>query len=97
MSLEKEQTTYARELAGLLPQLGKFVLIQGDTVVGVFADYEAALEAGYNKYGLDPFMVKKIQAVEQTQSFTRDISPCRIASNMMCLWGFITPKTLSSC
>jgi hypothetical protein len=78
MSLEKEQATYVRELAGLLPNIGKYVLIQGDTVVGVYSEYEAALGAGYDKFGLDPFMVKKIQAIEQTQSFTRDISPCRI-------------------
>jgi hypothetical protein len=53
-----------------LPELkgeneGRFVLIQADQVVDTFASYEDALKAGYGNFGLEPFLVKKIEAVEQ--------------------------------
>jgi hypothetical protein len=78
MSLENEIAVYARELPKLIPQSGRFVLIHGDEVVDTFPDYKAALRAGYEKFGLEPFLVKMIQAVEQVHCFTRDLSPCRI-------------------
>jgi hypothetical protein len=77
MALEKEMQTYERELPNLLQQEGKFALIHGVEVGGVYDTYEDALKAGYEKYGLGPFLVKRIQAVEQVQFFTRDIVPCR--------------------
>lgn len=77
MALEKETQTYERELANLLQQEGKFALIHEDEVGGVYDTYEDALKGGYEKYGLGPFLVKRIQAVEQVQYFTRDIVPCR--------------------
>ncbi len=73
MSLEKELETFKRELPGLLAQEGKFVLVAGDAVIGTYAAYEDALAAGYEKCGLKPFLVKKIQAVEQVQYFSRDV------------------------
>lgn len=76
MPLEKETTTYARELPNLINQAGKFVLIQGDIIVGVYETYEDALKVGYEKFRLTPFLVKQIQVVEQVHSFTRDLSPC---------------------
>ena len=77
LALEQELQTYKRELANLLPQQGKFVLIQDDKVIDVFGTYEDALKAGYKVAGLEPFMVKQIQAIEQVQFITRDIGlPC---------------------
>lgn len=73
MALEQELKTYQRELPSLLPQQGKFALIQDDRVIDVFGTYEDALKAGYKVAGLNPFMVKQIQAVEQVQFITRDI------------------------
>jgi len=73
MALEKEIETYNRELPGLLAQQGKFVVIHEDKVIGVFVSYEDALKLGYEKCGLNPFLVKKIQAVEQVQFFSRDL------------------------
>lgn len=73
MALEQELQTYLRELPTLLPQQGKFALIQDDRVIDVFGTYEDALKAGYKVAGLNPFMVKQIQAVEQVQFITRDI------------------------
>ena len=73
MALEKEIETYNRELPKLLSQQGKFVVISGDKVAGIFVSYEDALKAGYEKCGLKPFLVKRIQAVEQVQYFSRDL------------------------
>ena len=76
MALDTEIATYQRELPTLLAHEGKFVLIQGDTVVGVYDTYQDAIQSGYDKCGLNPFLVKRIQTVEQVQYFTRPISPC---------------------
>jgi hypothetical protein len=78
MALEKERQTYQRELPNLLPSEGKYVLIHGDGVVGVYDTYNDALKIGYDRFGLQPFLVKRIQAVEQVHCFTRNITPCPI-------------------
>jgi hypothetical protein len=56
---------------------GKFVLIRGEEIAGVWDTYADALEAGYEKYGLSPFLVKQVRGIEQVQVFTRGIVPCR--------------------
>ena len=73
MALEKENETYQRELPKLMASEGKFVVISGDSIVGIFGTYEDALNVGYDKCGTNPFLVKKIQSVEQAQFFTRDL------------------------
>lgn len=75
MALEKELETYKRELPNLLANEGKFALIKGDKVIDFFTSYEDALKAGYKLAGLEPFMVKKIQAIEEVHFFTRNIVP----------------------
>jgi len=77
MPLEKEQATYARELPKLLVSAGKYVVIHGDAVAGVYDTYQDALQVGYEKFGLDPFLVKQIEATERVHCFTRDLGPCR--------------------
>lgn len=72
MALEKEIETYNAQLPNLLAEQGKFVVIQGEKVIGTFVTYEDALKCGYEKCGLKPFW-KKIQAVEQVQFFSRDL------------------------
>ena len=73
MNLEKEIETYNRALPNLADQEGKFVVIQGDEVLGVYVSYEDALKVAYEKYGLSAFLVKKIQTIEQVQFFSRDL------------------------
>jgi len=73
MALEKEIETYNRELPNLLAEQGKFVVICGDKLIGTFGSYEDALKCGYDKCGLEPFLVKKVQAVEQVQFFSREL------------------------
>jgi hypothetical protein len=76
MALEKEQQTYVRELPSLLALAGKFALVHGDAVAGTFDTYADALNVGYEKFGLEPFLVKQIMAVEQIQCFSRDLRLC---------------------
>ena len=78
MALEKELATYQRELTGLLQHEGKFVLIHGEEVAGVLGTFEDAMTVGYDKFGLEPFLVKRIQAVERPLVFHGDVfGPCR--------------------
>ena len=63
--LAQEYETYKSKLPELARHEGKFVLIQGTDVVGLFATFEEALTAGYAKFGLEePFFVKQISPVE---------------------------------
>jgi hypothetical protein len=77
MALEKELETYKSKLPELKVLEGKFVLIQGDTVVDTFTSYEDAMKEGYAKFGLDKqFLVKQIRALEQVQFIPRLVTPC---------------------
>src|ERR1700749_1732455 len=62
MALENELKTYEANIDKWTEQSGKFVLIHGDEVVDFFAAYEDAIKAGYQKFGLKPFLVKQINA-----------------------------------
>ncbi len=75
MALEKELETYKKKLPELKENEGKFVLIQGDTVVDVYTSYEDAMKEGYSKFGLEPFLVKQIQTIEQVQFISRFADP----------------------
>lgn len=70
--LEQELKTYEDRLAELSASDGKFVLIQGDDVDGIYDTYEDALKVGYGKFGLKPFLIKQIAQTERILSFTRD-------------------------
>jgi hypothetical protein len=77
MALEKEIETYNRELPKLIEHQGKFVVIFDNEVAGIYDSYSDALKVGYEKRGLEPFFVKKIEVMEQAQHFTRDlVIPC---------------------
>lgn len=70
MALEHELDTYRRKLPELKGSEGKFALVQGEAV-DVFTSYEDALKEGYRRFGLTPFLIKQIEAVEQVQFITR--------------------------
>jgi len=71
--LEKELATYQRELPALIKDEGRFVVIKGDDVIDVFDSYADAMKFAYARFGLEPFFVKKISAIEQAHFFTRNI------------------------
>jgi hypothetical protein len=78
MALEVELATYHRELPALLPHAGKYALVHQDQISGLWATYSDALQEGYRLFGLDPFLVKKVQAAEAVHRFTRGVEPvCR--------------------
>lgn len=75
--LEKEMATFKRELPRLLAASeGKFVLIQGDTVLGTFSSYEDALQIGYERVGLEPFLVKQVTTVPAVAQYSRAFRLC---------------------
>ncbi|HUY91878.1 MAG TPA: hypothetical protein VMV10_24270 [Pirellulales bacterium] len=73
--LKTELQTYEKHKESLLGKEGKYVLIHGTEIGGVWDTYEDALQAGYQKFGMAPFLVKQIQGIERVQFFTREICP----------------------
>jgi hypothetical protein len=61
-ALEKELATYRRALPAMLDQEGKFAVVEGDQVIGSWQTHADALQAGYERFGLHPFLVKRIEA-----------------------------------
>jgi hypothetical protein len=59
--LAKELETYNAHKADLLKDAGKFVLVHGDQLAGVYDTYADALREGYKQFQLKPFMVQQIQ------------------------------------
>ena len=64
--LAVEWETYRREIGRLLAegQKGKFVLIKGDEIIGIFDTWDEARRVGLEKYLLQPHMVHPILADE---------------------------------
>lgn len=72
--LKQEVETYNKLLPELLNEQGKFALIHDSELAGAYETYDDALKIGYDKFGTSSsFLVKKILATEQIQSFTRDL------------------------
>lgn len=73
---KKELETYQENLPSLLGDAGKFVVIQGTVLLGVFSTYDDALAEAYKAYGETPFLIKQIQVDETIHCFTRDLVAC---------------------
>lgn len=80
MALEKEKETYERNLPTLKEHEGKFVLIHQDDIIDTYTSYEDAIKEGYNRFGLEPFLVKQISSVDQIQFVSRFVKICQSAS-----------------
>ncbi len=76
MTLELELDTYRANLPGLLDRAGQFVLIHGRDVVGVYGSRDEALEAGYERWPAEAFLVKRIEAAEKFVVVNRFTPPC---------------------
>ncbi len=77
MALERELAVFNQKLPEFKAEHeGKFVLIHGDDVVEFFSSYDDAINAGYSKFRLEPFLVKQIRALEQVQFVSRFVDPC---------------------
>ena len=76
VALEKEMETFRRELPALLADpanRGQFALVHGDAVAGLYPTFEAALSAGYDRFGLSPFLVKEVTDHEEPRYFSRNL------------------------
>ena len=79
MALKRELETFKNKLQELKAEHeGKFVLIRGDELVDVFSTYDDAIKAGYARFGLNPFLVKQVHALEQAQFISRFVDPCAV-------------------
>lgn len=79
VALETELDTFQRELPGLLADPAnrdKYALVHRDTVAGIYADRTVAVEVGYDRFGLEPFLVKKVTDREEPLYFSRNLHPC---------------------
>lgn len=79
-ALDTELATYNTNLPALLKHQGKFVLIKGEEVVDMFDTYGDALKQGYEKFGLEQFLVKRIMPTEQVSFISRHIVPCQLST-----------------
>jgi hypothetical protein len=63
VTMHAEQRTFRQllddELAG---QVGRYVVIVGDRLLGAFDDYNEAMVAGFKACGFTPFLLKKVPA-----------------------------------
>jgi hypothetical protein len=75
MALEKELATFKRELPKLLKQSGRYALVKGENVASTWDTYRDAIQEGCRVFGLEPFLVKKIEFVETVHRMTRDVRP----------------------
>ncbi len=71
--LEKETKTFEKNLPELVKtDMGKFVLIKDEKVVGTFSAVQDALKAGYEKFKDQPFFVRQIVPVQQPLNFANN-------------------------
>jgi hypothetical protein len=77
MSLNQELQVYRLQLIDMLGvndvNEGKYVVIKGMDVLGMFETYESALDFGYDRCGLTPFLVKRIERNESILYFSRPV------------------------
>lgn len=63
MTFEREREVYLRERPGWVRSglTGRWIVICGEDVLGDYESLEAAIEAGYERYGLDSlFLARQI-------------------------------------
>ncbi len=62
----QEWETYRREVGRLLAEgnEGRFVLIKGDQIIGLFDTYEQARDAGAEQFLLGPYLVQQVRTRE---------------------------------
>jgi hypothetical protein len=74
MSLEHEMETFRKRLPALLAtDENRFVLIHGDEVAGTWETKLAAIEEGYRRFDLGPFLVRQVVAYEKPIFVPREV------------------------
>lgn len=73
-SLETELKTFEEHRERLLgTATGKFVLIRGTEVIGVYDSKPDAIRQGYQQFGNVPFLVKQITEVDTPVDFVSNL------------------------
>ena len=76
-TLSEELKIYEENKVRLIKEAnGKFVLIKGKEIVNIFDTQMDAIKVGIDKFGNEPFLVKKIEEVDQKQNFTSNLIIC---------------------
>jgi hypothetical protein len=82
MPLDTELATFSKMKADLLrDHAGKFALIKGDQLIGSFDTAENAFSAGVERFGREPFLVRKVteqEEVYRNQAFALGLMNARI-------------------
>jgi hypothetical protein len=75
--IAREWDTYRREVGRLLTDghEGRFVLIKGEEIVGVFGSDEEASAAGSRRFLLQPYLVQQVRSQEPIYHHAR-YRPC---------------------
>lgn len=69
--IDKEVAFFETKRAELLASAeGKFALVKGEAIIGTYDSREDALEAGYARFGGDPFLVKQIAKEDEVVYFS---------------------------
>ena len=74
-TLAEECSVYDRMLPKWREREGQFVLISDSQVVGFFDEYVQAVRAGYQQFGIAPFLVEQVRSPRQAHTVTRLSAP----------------------
>ena len=73
--LKQELETYSSCLPKWGDMEGQFVLIRSSEVCGFYDEYVKALTEGYSRFGIMPFLVKKVKQQQEPHRVTRLFTP----------------------
>ena len=72
--LREEIQTYFEKKDSLMPEnVGKYVLIKGKKIEGIFESQEDTTKQGYERFGNVPFLVKQLVPFEPPLNFTANM------------------------
>lgn len=74
-----DHEAFLKELPALLVlgAKGQFALIHSAHVVELFPTFHAARIAGYDRFGIEPFLVQEVTDEVRAEFFSRLLQPCR--------------------
>ena len=71
VALQQDLDFYHEKLPEWGEHEGKYSLIHDRQLVDFYSSYDDAIKVGYSKFGLKPFLVKQVHALEQVQFISR--------------------------
>jgi hypothetical protein len=79
MELDQELATFQKELPKLLAAYkGEYALVKGESVDSFWPNEDEAFDAGCARFGIEPFLVKKVEEKEEPLKTVVDLNrPCQ--------------------